>query len=169
MKIIFLDIDGVLNHSSFYKNLSPDKEDKPYPLSEIDPVCVMYLNDICAQSGAKVVVSSTWRHGRTIGELQNILNKCGFRGEIIDVTPCLDKHGRWVQRGNEIWEWIQNNEFLLKYECYFSYNTYVILDDDIDMLYRQKNNFIHVNSLIGLTPGNVTEALRMLNRINKIK
>lgn len=40
---------------------------------------------------------------------------------------------------------------------------YVIFDDDMDMLLGQKDNFIRVNSITGLTQGDVDKAKEILN------
>ena len=75
MKIIFLDIDGVLNSEKWYieifdKNLYPNLEN--YPLCEFDPLAIEQLNLLTDKTNAKIVISSTWRMGRTIDELKNI-------------------------------------------------------------------------------------------------
>lgn len=163
MKIIFLDFDGVLNHEVFYGKRMEIGIDKypTYPLSEIDPESVKNLNYIIEKTDAKVVVSSVWRHGRTIQELQNILDQLGFKGEIIDVTP--DFRSDNCLRGNEILKWIKSNEELLG-KSYADFENYVILDDDSDMLYWQRNNFIHVDRYVGLTITNTFVAIRILNQ-----
>jgi hypothetical protein len=149
MNIIFLDIDGVLNCQDYYTSDRFDRENSTYPLSEIDPFRIELLNYIIENTGAKVVISSAWRHNRTIDEMRNIMNECGFKGEIIDFTPssscgmCL--------RGNEIHKWIQDNDNMLG-KKYHQFRSYVIIDDDSDMLYWQKENFFHCDSHSGLTP-----------------
>lgn len=40
MKVLFLDIDGVLNSDTFYLNRPKETKQLPYPLSEFDPACV---------------------------------------------------------------------------------------------------------------------------------
>jgi hypothetical protein len=51
-KIIFLDIDGVLNNSKWLK------ENKNNP---IDPAAVNRINVIMQKTDAKIVISSSWR------------------------------------------------------------------------------------------------------------
>ena len=60
MKIIFLDIDGVI---------CTPKTDFRY----LDIRCVNHLNNIVEDTGAKIVISSSWRYGRTLKGLQNLL------------------------------------------------------------------------------------------------
>lgn len=41
---------------------------------------------------------------------------------------------------------------------------YVILDDESDMLFTQRNNFIQTDSHLGLTLGKMHSAIQILNR-----
>ena len=158
-KIIFLDIDGVLNHEKFYKEFTEEGHDdmKEFFMNQIDPNSVKNLNILCDETGAKIVISSTWRHSG-IEYCVDILTKCGLTGEIIDITPTLRDD---CLRGNEILKWIKDNELLVG--PYYQFTEYVILDDDSDMLYWQRNNFILIDRFVGLTMGNVFQAKRILN------
>ena len=115
MKIIFLDFDGVLNSENWmvsrFKKFDNDDIATQYPFYEIDPDAVENLNRIIELTGAKVVVSSTWRHGRNPEELSNILKFHNFKGEIIDVTPSLNIKGYTVPRGCEIDFWLKEKKF----------------------------------------------------------
>lgn len=161
IKIIFLDIDGVLNHELFYKANRHVTEDVPYPASNIDPVSIKKLNRLIRRTGAKIVITSTWRLGRTIMELQDILESRGFEGEIIDKTDSLDFKINWTCRGNEIFKWILDNERIVGNR--FDYNNYLILDDDTDMLFQQTKNFIPINSFYGITNEVINKGIEVLN------
>jgi len=172
MKLIFLDIDGVLNYKLFWKEkrqcerrdeLSDDAPDGAHDLCENR---IELLNSLIEDTGAKVVVSSSWRKNRTIEELQTVLDYKGFKGEVIDKTPCLyfkereDGYHRSVPRGNEIKAWMEMNKGILGEK--FSKVKYVIFDDDSDMLYWQRNQFIHIDRYIGLTPNIIWRAKQFL-------
>lgn len=163
MKIIFLDIDGVLNHNLFYKNSFERRYEEgaiPHPYSEIDPECVSYLNDLCSRTGVKIVISSTWRHSG-LEYCKDVLTYHGFTGEIIGITP-TSRCGMCV-RGNEIQKWIDDNsEMLCGSRIGSNFKQYVILDDDTDMLYWQRNNYIQIDSHCGLTPNNCIKAENIL-------
>src|SRR5262249_55331441 len=75
-RVIFLDIDGVL---------APILRWDRY--GDLDPACIQVLNTIMALGDADVVVSSTWRHGKTVAELQAMLEAQGFTGCVLDTTP----------------------------------------------------------------------------------
>jgi hypothetical protein len=161
MKIIFLDFDGVMNNELWFidrverkKIYNRDEHEK----DAIDPRCVDFLNKIIEDTGAKVVVSSTWRMGRSKEELQRILEVKGFKGEVVGKTDML--RGEGCLRGNEIRQWQRDNAELIGKE---DENRYVILDDDSDMLYWQRNNMIIVDPYCGITPRTVYKATKILN------
>ena len=161
MKVIFLDIDGVLNHEAFYKERYEkvmDGEKLNHPYSEIDSKSVANLNSLIEETNAKIVISSTWRHSG-IDYCKDVLEFHGFKGEIIDITPNL--RGQGCLRGNEILQWIRDNHKLVG--DYYNFTEYVILDDDSDMLYWQRNNFLLIDRFVGLTMGNVFQAKKILN------
>lgn len=162
MKLIFLDWDGVLNHEEFYVRRHKDnfKDYGEYPICELS---VAVLNHIIEETDAKVVVSSTWRLGRSINELQAILDSVGFKGEVIAKTPNLRNEGDYILRGNEILKWIKDNKEMIGQE-YHEFENYVILDDDSDFLYWQKDNFLLVDRYVGLTYHVAFKAIRILNR-----
>jgi hypothetical protein len=166
-KIVFLDIDGVLNSELYHKSARyvdcAEEDAKDWfkrSIVDIDPEAIQFLNNLLASTGAKVVITSTWRRSSTQEELQRLLNARGFTGEIISVTPVFNSDTH--VRGNEILCWVNNNRELLG--CYYyEFRNYVILDDDSDMLYWQKDNFILVDGYVGLTPKNCYKAVRILN------
>lgn len=148
--IIFLDIDGVLNSRTFFKQRHQQRqEEAPHqtPIREhriysedICPEMMTMMNDLCKTTEAKVVISSTWRIGHTLEELQAILASCGATFTIIGLTPRLN-----VARGVEIDHWLRNN-------CPKNFMNYVILDDDSDMLLNQAQHFFLCDNYTGLTP-----------------
>ena len=114
MKVIFLDIDGVLNSKKFFKS------DYTYaaPDDSLDPYAIKKLNKIVDKTGAEIVVSSTWRIGKSVDDLENILNRNGFTGHVIDKTEDLI-HERKT-RGDEIKKWLDEH---------LNIDSFVIIDD----------------------------------------
>lgn len=119
MKVIFLDIDGVLNtvQSEIYWG---SKQENHYLL--FCPITILNLNRILKEvPDVKIVISSSWRVGSTIKELKEIFSKNLIdESFIIDKTPFL---GYDVDRGIEINQWLSKN----------SVESFVIIDDDDDM------------------------------------
>jgi hypothetical protein len=127
MKIIFLDFDGVLNSEAFCR-----ANGNRFLPETLDVAAVARVNTLIARTGAKVVVSSTWRLGYSLDQLRGILARHGFSGEVLGVTPViqdLDEDGIFVTRkaprGLEIQRWIDDQPEPPE--------AFVILDDDADM------------------------------------
>lgn len=99
MKVIFLDIDGVLNTPKLIREFGMD---------HIDDVLVAILARIVRETGAKIVLSSTWR----IEEENRILVERALARhelEIHDCTPVI-KNPVWVERSEEIRGWLDGRE-----------------------------------------------------------
>lgn len=133
MKVIFLDIDGVLNHQKHYEWLMNTNEPTPmqrtYPYTEFSPVSCKLLRDIIDNTDAKLVVSSSWRLDGLV-KLNKLFRFFGLPNAI-DVTPCLN-----TARGIEIGAWLAAHPEV---------TNYVILDDDEDMNVEQLPFFIKTN------------------------
>jgi hypothetical protein len=143
MNIIFLDIDGVLNHELFYEKRQEDNANfikLPKELRDIDFDKIILLNNLCKTTNSKVVISSTWRKGNSLEKLQQMFKNVGATFEIIDKTP-TSNHG---VRGVEILEWTKSHSA--------DFNNYVILDDNSDFLIWQQKHFFWVDRYCGLTP-----------------
>ena len=153
---IFLDIDGVFNCQTFYKERFDKWEKDGYPQDEthlqykMNQLCKErfgWFNDLVEEIDAKVVISSTWRmDGKE--ELQFIFDAMGATFEIFDVTPRTG-----YERGTEISKWLKDN---IKPELYgvhyFDFYRYAIIDDDSDMLLNQGPHFFQTDNYSGLTP-----------------
>ena len=112
-KIIFLDIDGVLNSMEYFDQLKNAEQSKKIgEYQELDIEKVRLLAEIIANTGAEIVLSSTWRDiGRKEGQrdhpmyqyLVDTLDAFGLK--IMDHTPYLD-----YDRPQEIKEWLNRQE-----------------------------------------------------------
>jgi len=123
MKVIALDIDGVLTTlGTKWKTFDPD--------------CVKALKRLLDVTGAKIVLSSCWRHGfidwrkdggKIVSQkdamlvMKELFTECGLPADaLIDKTPfCLSEH-----RGHEITLWLNKHSDV---------ESFVILDDDSDI------------------------------------
>lgn len=137
MKILFLDVDGVLNCHRDYE---------VYSLSESFPMMVNrrkidLLEKIIADTDCKIVLSSSWR---TMPDGVKLLQHFSDQFEIFDVTPShgFDSDIKYTCRGAEIQDWLDNNRW----------TNYAIVDDDGDMLDSQLRHFVQTDPEYGLTP-----------------
>ena len=161
ISVIFLDIDGVLNVYS---------HDHDEFGSQFMPQFVNNLKRVIEETGAKIVISSTWRFGG-LQRMKDMWEKRNSPGEVIDITPdCTYLHNEglfeWldqVERGHEVESWLDEHPEVERY---------VIFDDDNDFLPHQRNNFVrtanninHPDSLdigYGLTNECANRAIRIL-------
>ena len=151
-KIVFLDIDGVLNNPGCYRIASGAH-------APADPRCIAALNLITDTTGALVVVSSTWRLGGLMF-CREKLTEWGAHASVVDITPRLIEQnpgGRLVvaqTRGAEIGKWLLDQER-------FEIESFVILDDDSDMD-GHSNRLVQTNGAVGLTLQDAARAIQML-------
>jgi hypothetical protein len=117
---------------------------------DLERPCVEVLNEIVTRGGADVVVSSTWRHGKTVAELQAMLDAEGFTGRVLDTTPG-DLHG--ATRGEEIAAWLAKH----------AVDGCVILDDHADMG-PLRTHLVQTHPAHGLQAADVPRAVAVLMR-----
>jgi len=146
MKIIFLDIDGVLNS----RKCSEEKHFKGSV--QICPELIQNLNRIIRETGAGIVVTSTWRLAG-LAKIRRRLKIVGVEGKIIGITP-----DTYFSRGMEISFW--------ECECPKKYisDNYVILDDYDDFFDYQKQYLVRTDSSVGLSEKNADRAIEILGR-----
>lgn len=177
MKVIFLDIDGVLNTSKTFKIREQIEKETGIWNIEIDEFRVAHLKQIIDETGAKIVLSSTWKKdlenvdGKIVpihekGEgLLNILNKHGI--ELYDIL----KKGYDLNREDLITIWLNEHP---------NVESFIIIDDETTHLKKFigkeliKTSFLedgvmlkNMNDCMGLCEEHVPIAINKLNN-NKI-
>jgi hypothetical protein len=159
VKIIFLDIDGVLNCEEAYRSGECQYQEWVWEDGRKDHYqrfCSWskdLLNKLIEKTEAKIVISSSWRHSG-IEFMRKVWKMEEMRGEIIGITPSITANGIHIPRGIEIENYL--NEDLAFQRINWSeieqkriietsgVENYIIIDDDSDMLYNQANHFVHV-------------------------
>lgn len=157
LKIIFLDFDGVLNDDPKLSYETHKKDFKLKNLSKhIHEDKISLVNNIVEKTGAKIIISSSWRLLADIDELKTLLKEKGLKGEILDVTAKGGKEhdDRWKHIESKIKE--------------YKPSSFVILDDDhISTEKNFKNpNFVKTQDHTGLTKADVEKAIDILNGDN---
>lgn len=150
MKIIFLDIDGVLNSQrSCVANGGYGRIYDHDSWQELDLVAVKLIAHVAKETGADVVLSSSWR---ILAKKEDIIAFQEFLGvNIIDVTPrSLDGC-----RGGEVKQWLDG--------CKEPVEAFCIVDDDNDMLPSQQARFVQTDERIGLTWQNCEDIMLVLD------
>lgn len=142
-KIIFLDIDGVMN------SVNTRPQDPRGLVDYLDPRNVSVLNAIVEATGAVVVVSSTWRLSTSFAVLKASFAEAGCVAEIVGVTPDID--GR--QRVLEVAAWLEQQATPPA--------RFVVLDDDFAMP-AFPDKFVRTSKQYGLCARDIPAVLKIL-------
>lgn len=132
MKVIFLDYDGVLNHHK----TSLAEVDGVQTMAE--PELVFILNKLVDESGAELVLSSSWRN---YPDWRKSMKKSGIIKDFIGRTPCT-KDGVEGPRGVKIQAWLDEHPEVTQY---------AIIDDMDDMNEEHLPSFFQTDPEVGLT------------------
>jgi hypothetical protein len=157
MRILFLDIDGVLNSDQWDQTERPTNND--FLEDQFDPKAVDLLNDLVEAIDAQIVLTSSWRLNFEKAEMNELFSKVGIHRDIISFTPNLNAGQSYLTRGNEILKWCIDNENRTQSKAN-NYLDYLILDDNADFLLCQANNFFQTDASLGLTPKIVKEIIK---------
>ena len=145
MKIIFLDIDGVLNKQDFKVWFIEEK--------------VQFLKEIVIKTGAKIVISSSWRYNKTVDDLKLKFKKFNLPQEIIDAvidfTDIIHYNPPkgYSQRDKEIVAYIKDHKL----------ENYIILDDWYWFPEEYLPRLVNTKTNIGLTRELTDKAINLLN------
>jgi len=175
IKIIFLDIDGVLNCENYYtehfKNFGTgpkwDKFGEHFYYKNIEN-----LKILIEKTGAEIVISAGARV-KGLDEMKKMWKYRGLPGKIIDVTPSFALESSKIPRGVEIEKWLNGKDFSY-YDCPWQtykesieksgIKSHVILDDDIDMFCYQSPYFVQTSRKSGFNKKCLQKAIKILNR-----
>ena len=161
-KIIFLDIDGVLNTRWCERKTPKDRFG-----SAFDPKSCANLAKIVKETKADIVISSSWKCWG-LAALKEMWRDRKLLGRLIDITPngmsdqiLLNSNFENLShihiRGTEIKEWL-----LTKGK---NVNHYVILDDMDHFLPEQQPHFVWIDPEVGITEGNAVQAIMILKQL----
>lgn len=153
MKIIFLDLDGVLNSAWLYKHkdYSMCITDDHYPGDLIEKDKLAILHRIIEETGAKVVFTTSWMSEYWTPErLGAFLSVDG-----IDQTWCT---GGGLDRGRSVLDWVDAHDV----------ESYVVVDDGGANMYDNNSaalwlRMVHVHGRYGLLPSDADKAIHILN------
>jgi hypothetical protein len=143
MRVVFLDFDGPL------VPIRPDGK-KTRPAVAL-PGAVDNLNDLVTDTGASVVISSSWRIANSLLKLNQVLKKWGCGFEAVDKTPSLKNS---PGRGVEIWHWL----------CMNRHESFVVLDDEDLEMGPVLENLVKVDGVRGFTAKDAEKSREILLR-----
>lgn len=118
-----------------------------------DPMCKRFLEYVIKETGAKIVITSTWRSDG-LRVMQMMWRDRGMPGKVVGVTPnFMRRTGSTLQRGKEIDAYLKGKKAL----------SYVIFDDDTDMEPHHKPRFVRTHFQYGITWKDACKAVKILN------
>ena len=170
-KVIFLDVDGVLNSNrTLHEDISLEDD------------LISNLKELVDKTGAKIILSSSWRLStEAVATLMDKLDKFGL---VISGMTCDGVDLDWLEkyefdatkkyldtkfdydenkqikithdRGAEIFKWLHDHD-----DC-----AYVILDDEIEDIkpYFSESVIVKTSYKTGLTKEDVKKAIQILNK-----
>lgn len=157
-KIIFLDIDGVLNSMDFLhlNILNARVNDAVYTNKDkhgslFDPRCILAFNTLIKATDADIVISSDWRFSG-LNAMKHLWSDRELSGNIIGVTPFTGGI-----RGSDV------DDFMRFNDMDFSTDKILIIDDNSDFFDFQMPNLIQTNPTFGLTFKDVLKGIDILN------
>lgn len=146
MKVLFLDVDGVLqSRRSIVAYGAGGNPLRPYPMDE---VAVLLVRRTVEQTGAYLVLSSSWRGDGPACAAAWFALYGWYEAPIIGETP---RRRRPERRGRCIQRWVDAHEP----------ERYVIVDDSGDMLSHQP--FVHVDGREGYSYRDHRRAVDLLS------
>lgn len=175
LKLLFLDIDGVLNSMPSTDEIKQLKKQLceykfQMKLYGLDEELVKLLKLIIERTQCKIVFSTSWRYfkdhpivgsdwRKSLSEMLNVSQDI-FLGNTANISFCA---GGWDvgynrRRGLEIKNWIENHTEPGKFK-------YCVIDDEIDDIISviPESKVIHTNYKTGLSIHDVDKACRLLN------
>ena len=135
MKLIALDMDGIVNSNILIRKWFIDKEKELFELTNkqptdtelrnafkeefknstelIFPQLAKYITEICEKTNAYILWTSTWRKLEKYSDInvaKDMFNRHGLPGDkLIGYTPQIGMSWYGRSRGSEIRSWLKNN------------------------------------------------------------
>jgi len=156
-KIIFLDIDGVLNNHMAYSIYNPES-------TNIN--MINNLNFTIEQTGAKIVIISNWAQVMTQDRLSKFLVERGLLDNVIvDIIKSKEIEDKGI-----IMQIIDKSSFIYEYVNLHQIVNYVIIDDDLKSDFLDQSKIIvpskdHTNPIfsLGITEIESQKIISLLN------
>jgi len=146
--VVFLDVDGVLNSIGFRAK-------------QLNPRCIVRLVTLLRASGAKIVLSTSWRTSNPMKRtLLHTLRRHGIPSEtIVGQTPECPAQGKgapFSERAHEVREWLAQHDQVRAWIAVDD-NNYSGMDPDFFA-----GHFLHTDGARGITDDDVARGLMLL-------
>ena len=183
IRLLFLDIDGVVTSHKVqivHGTLASGKHDHELKKAvvknpeAVDLMAIGLINKLCEHTDTHIVISSSWRIGFTLQQVQSMMDQIGINSDL--VIGMTDTKG--ACRGNEIARFLEKiqtpegilemtdaghlDKLFLNFEV-VKVGAYVIIEDDVSsLLPSQSKNIIATTFMEGLGCEQTIEAGKIL-------
>ena len=176
-KIIFLDLDGVLNAFDYsymlseMRNMEAESKGESYKGelqnktkdmfgSLFDPRCCSWLKYIIENTGARIVISSTWRR-EGLEEMKKLWDYRKLPGEVVGITPfCYNVKTAYTGTKFERYRGVEIEQYVKQHAV----KSYCIIDDEPKIIPYQKFYLCQTPSEFGITMDVAERAIDILNQ-----
>lgn len=158
MKLLFLDVDGVLNNGS-----TPWDEYH----TGLDSKLLKYLKLIVLKTGCKIVLSTTWR--LNVDAKRILLSAFKTRMDldpaavVLGQTKSLKRHG--MHRTNEIEHFLRANRRRIHVVSWCALDDLKLDSYDAHSKQFMRGHFVRTDRRTGLSPQNALSAIDILNAV----
>lgn len=172
MKVIFLDIDGVLNTYQTFKDINEEYKKTGIDRIEIDEFRLEFLKEIIEKTGAVVVLNSSWKNNCKMENGKYISLSKKMR-QFIEI---LSKHNISIydftldfktNRQEAIYRWLEGKNI----------ESFIIIDDDpyhLDdflgkeliktSIVKDGEMIMNMDDAFGLSEFHIKQAIKKLNK-----
>ena len=167
MKVLFMDVDGVLNDEDWWRTRSPKPDPRHPPeilVKNIDTSRVILINEIVARTGCEVVLSSATRSNPLMPE---VLLLAGLAKPLLGAIPIMQfahtfrdfdgaERTLWIEktRAEEVEEWLRLNPGVEAYA--------VVDDQDHGWAEAMESRLVRTSMATGLTQDHVEAIVELL-------
>lgn len=156
--LLFLDVDGVLNHEALYATNAARLPVPTPPVGWLDRACVARINALCERTGAQVVISSGWRRYLGVAGALTTLRAGGLTAKVLGATPVIDvlphdhPDAARLHRWGEIRAWLDAHPEVTRW----------VVIDDVELAGVPAGRQVRTDIAVGITDADCDRAAAAL-------
>lgn len=149
--VLFLDVDGVLNSERWWASMPPPPNPPP---QWVDPACVARLDALARETGARLVLSSSWRLILGVEKTGAALASRGLSAPLAGETPVRTHDGAEADRWGEIRAWLDLHPEVTRWA----------IVDDLPLAGVPDGRLVQTSIAVGLTDEDCARLRAVLER-----
>jgi hypothetical protein len=162
MKVLFLDVDGVLNGWGGCPCNDYGQNDARTD-HMMCSVLATRIQRLCEKADLKIVVSSSWRNSRSQAEMAQLFRGCGITAEVVGMTPTFavmtgppGTRELFANRGEECMAWLNRRSA-------GEIDNFVIFDDMGEKQFPSVlDHLVQTDGYVGVHDHDIDKAIALL-------